>query len=61
MIKGIAELPAEDRRCLELYLFQEFTQQEIATEVSSPLETPPGPIPGKIQFPISKACVCRAG
>ena len=39
IIKGLAELPAEDRRCLELYLFQEFTQQEIATEVSSPLGT----------------------
>jgi RNA polymerase sigma-70 factor (ECF subfamily) len=39
IIKGLAGLPAEDRRCLELYLFQEFTQQEIATEVRSPLGT----------------------
>jgi len=39
IVKGLAGLSADERRCLELYIFQEFTQQEIATEVRSPLGT----------------------
>lgn len=36
---GLAALGIEDRRCLELYVFQEFTQEEISNELSSPLGT----------------------
>ncbi len=39
IINGLAGLSTDERRCLELYIFQEFTQQEIATEVRSPLGT----------------------
>lgn len=37
--RGLAALPEAERRCLELYIFQEFTQQEIADQTSSPLGT----------------------
>lgn len=39
ILNGLARLSPEERRCLELYIFQEFTQQEIATESRSPLGT----------------------
>jgi RNA polymerase sigma-70 factor (ECF subfamily) len=39
ILKGLNGLSDEERRCLELYIFQEFTQQEIATEIRSPLGT----------------------
>ena len=39
ILKGMDALSSAERRCLELYIFQEFTQQEIATEVRSPLGT----------------------
>jgi RNA polymerase sigma-70 factor (ECF subfamily) len=39
IIKGMDELSEADRRCLELYIFHEFTHKEIATEIRSPLGT----------------------
>lgn len=39
VLRGMAALPDTERRCLELYIFQEFTQQEIATAIRSPLGT----------------------
>jgi RNA polymerase sigma-70 factor (ECF subfamily) len=39
ILNGLARLSEEERRCLELYVFQEFTHQEIATECHSPLGT----------------------
>lgn len=39
IMRGMAELTEAERRCLELYVFQEYTQQEIASETRSPLGT----------------------
>ena len=39
ILRGMTALTEEERRCLELYVFHEFTQQEIASEIRSPLGT----------------------
>lgn len=39
ILKGMAALGEAERRCLEMYIFQEFTQQEIANQTRSPLGT----------------------
>lgn len=39
IMRGMAGLSEAERRCLELYVFHEYTQQEIASEIRSPLGT----------------------
>ena len=37
--QAVNSLPDEERRCLELAVFLEYTQREIATELNTPLGT----------------------
>jgi len=37
--RGLTRLSPEERRCIELYVFEEFTHDEISTALASPLGT----------------------